>query len=370
MDIFHDVNKPQIEIIELTHEKIRFILSNADLSLANSLRRIMLAEVATIAIELVEFHINNSVLKDEYIAHRLGLIPLESTETEVLKFPRECSCLKGCKSCTVELTLHVKCSEENDTRDVTSRDLISNDPRFVPIHEGPRDPGIMITKLCVGQEIKVKCLAKKGIGKEHAKWSPCSSIGFEYDPYNKLRHTQVSKNENNEDWKTSKNAVYDSPLGDEEVFQFLVTPNKFYFEVESVGSMKPEDIVYNGIKKLIEKISSIQMGLSIGMNAQNENNVTSPSNMSGVEINILDDDQISRDNQKGSSSLSSEEDIWISSSFNRSGFNWSSNQNNRNEIQTNSISLNGTINSTLSSSSKGEELWISSSPNGENEMWT
>jgi len=44
---------------------------------------------------------------------------------------------------------------------VTSKDLVSHDPRFTPITEGPKDAGILIAKLRKGQEIKVKCIAKK-----------------------------------------------------------------------------------------------------------------------------------------------------------------------------------------------------------------
>jgi DNA-directed RNA polymerase II subunit RPB3 len=70
---------PEIEILSLTPSTIKFMLKACDISVANALRRVMIAEVPTMAIDLVYINVNSSVLHDEFLAHRLGLVPLVST---------------------------------------------------------------------------------------------------------------------------------------------------------------------------------------------------------------------------------------------------------------------------------------------------
>jgi DNA-directed RNA polymerase II subunit RPB3 len=177
---------PQIEILELKDDFISFLLYNTDISIANTLRRIMIAEVPTVAIDLVEFEKNNTVLHDEFIAHRLGLIPLTSSKCNKLRYTRDCTCLERCPECSVEFQLSVTCTDEQ-TRDVTSQDLISNDPEIVPIDYSTTkteesNQSILIAKLRKGQELKLLAIAKKGVGKEHAKWNPTSGISFQAEP--------------------------------------------------------------------------------------------------------------------------------------------------------------------------------------------
>lgn len=59
-----------------------------DASIANSFRRILLAEVPTMAIEKVHVFNNTSVIQDEVLAHRLGLIPLKANP-QLFKFKTE-----------------------------------------------------------------------------------------------------------------------------------------------------------------------------------------------------------------------------------------------------------------------------------------
>lgn len=64
---------PKMSVRSLTDDRMEFVLSQTDTSVANALRRTMIAEVATIAVDLVEMETNSSALNDEFIAHRLGL---------------------------------------------------------------------------------------------------------------------------------------------------------------------------------------------------------------------------------------------------------------------------------------------------------
>ena len=68
-----------MNILEHNAESIKFELRETHLSVANALRRVMLSEVPTLAIDLVEIHYNNTVLNDEIITHRL--VSLSSRET-------------------------------------------------------------------------------------------------------------------------------------------------------------------------------------------------------------------------------------------------------------------------------------------------
>ena len=171
---------------------VDFTLRNTCLSFANSLRRAILAEVPTIAIDLVEVSSNTSVLADEFIAHRLGLIPLNSKNVDDVLYTRDCDCDQYCDQCSVTLTLQAKCTGE-EVMKVHARDLVviggaANEWVGRPVITDPARLGAVIAKLRKGQEIRMTCVAKKGIAKEHAKWAPTSAIGFEYDPHNKLKH--------------------------------------------------------------------------------------------------------------------------------------------------------------------------------------
>lgn len=288
---------PTIEILELKSDSITFVLSNTDTSIANSLRRVIISEVPTMAIDLVEIENNSSVLHDEFLAHRLGLIPLRSSTVDYFNYSRDCTCTDQCHKCSVLFTLNVKCSEEQ-TKDVTSDDLqlqLQHDmdqsqehsiSQVVPVHRNS-DSKIIIVKLRKNQELKLTAIAKKGVGKEHSKWSPACVATYQFDPdieINQNRMEELTSAEK-QDWvnscpskvfKFDRNSrrveiekLYRCTYCDEcvkkaqsmsknDLVRISYRNDRFIFTVETTGSLKPEEVVLSALKVLKDKLTLLQ----------------------------------------------------------------------------------------------------------------
>ncbi|KAL2117242.1 hypothetical protein VTJ04DRAFT_9410 [Mycothermus thermophilus] len=253
---------PVVKISQADSVRVKWELSNVDISFANSLRRVMLAEIPTIAIDLVEIEENSSVLADEFIAHRLGLIPLNAEGVDSLLYSRDCDCDGHCEHCSVRLTLHAKCTGDENMH-VFARDLVPTGDRInqvlgTPIITDSEGLGPLILKLRPGQEIKLECIAKKGIAKEHAKWAPSAAIGFEYDPHNKLHHLDLwYESDPKAEWPPSEYAAWEEPPQEGEPFDYDAVPNRFYFNVETAGPLPPDVIISEGIKVLQQKLAGL-----------------------------------------------------------------------------------------------------------------
>ena len=246
----------------------------------------MLAEIPTLSIDLVEIANNTSVLPDEFIAHRLGLIPLNSHNVaRVLDYTRVCDqCDSNCSNCSVTLRLHAKCTTPG-TMMVFARDLAitTQDRKTIdlgtPIIRDPNGNGPLIAKLRQGQELELTCIAKMGIAKEHAKWAPTASIGFEYDPHNKLRHVDYwYENDAKEEWPVDeRNAVWEGEeTAADATFDPDAVPSAFFFDVEGVGTLEPDQIVLEGIRILQEKFAEVIKVLGGAEEANGINGVGSP----------------------------------------------------------------------------------------------
>lgn len=308
---------PKVEVLNLSSQEIKFVLSDTDTSMANTVRRIMIAEVPTLAIDLVEFHENSSVLNDEYLAHRLGLIPLRYSVDgirgvdcqDAFLSHRDCVCYDRCPRCSVEfeLDVHYAPGEDEDggalaPLTVTSKDLVSNNEFVQPAHfleseqDGAQDDGIAIVKLGPNQRLKLKAIARLGISKEHAKWCPVAVATYRFWPVIEVNDRQMStltmeqKQEivdscpdrileldegtgevravenawdictYTEDLKFVQNSMKKRREDDDFV---VVTPStdRFIFNVETTGCMDAEEVVLGALKVLKKRLTYLAQEL-------------------------------------------------------------------------------------------------------------
>ncbi|CAA9959956.1 DNA-directed RNA polymerase protein [Pyrenophora teres f. maculata] len=272
MDYNPEGDSINVRFLEASSQRASFIVQNFNLETANSLRRVMLSEIPTLAIDVVEVLDNTSVLADEFVCHRLGLIPLSSKGVDDLVYSRDCDCEGYCDNCAVVLSLNAKCTG-SEIMKVYARDLViesrtPNDEVGKPVITDSEGTGSCIVKLRRGQAINMRCIAKKGIAKEHAKWAPSAAIGFEYDPANKLHHLDYWHEEDPEkEWPKDEARINldGGPENPDERFDFNAVPTRFFYDVETVGGIDPDQIVTKGIHRLQLKLAEIVQGLNGGI---------------------------------------------------------------------------------------------------------
>ena len=184
-----------LDVISKDSQKIAIKLKGVPLQYANALRRVCLNGVPVFAIDTVDIIENTSVLPDEGLAHRLGLIPLK---TDLSKYNE-----------SDKILLVLDSGESEETRAVLSGELSSEDESVKPVSEK-----IPIVQLAPGQKIKVECYARLGRGTEHAKWN-ASNISM----------------------------LTDTDKDDEKILT-----------VESTGALNPEQIVLEGVQEVSRRV--------------------------------------------------------------------------------------------------------------------
>jgi len=163
--------KMEIRLLDKSGDSVSFLIKNSTPAFVNAVRRNIVEAVPTMAIEDIEFKDNSSILYDEIIAHRIGLIPLK-TDLKSYNLKDGCKCEgKGCARCSVKMALKAK-----GHATVYSEELSSKDPKVKPAF-----PKMPIVKLLKGQELEFEATAVLGTAKEHSKWSPGIAF-YKYKP--------------------------------------------------------------------------------------------------------------------------------------------------------------------------------------------
>lgn len=305
----------RVEVIRLNKEDMEFDMIGVDPSLANAFRRILIAELPTMAIEKVLIANNTSVVQDEVLSHRLGLIPINA-DPRLFDYKSENDDPK--ENNTIVFKLHVRCERGSPRITVKSDELkwlptgsefsletsaaksTSNPKTYTSFHTSqetlhdfskkpiaPCHPDIILAKLGPGQEIELEAHAVKGMGKTHAKWSPVATAWYRMLPEvvllqdvederaEKLVKTcPVNVFDIEDVGNDKKRAIVARPRGctlcrecirEDEFKQDVAlqrVKDHFIFTIESTGALPPEVLFTEAVKILEDKCERVLTELS------------------------------------------------------------------------------------------------------------
>ncbi|KAI1784392.1 insert subdomain of RNA polymerase alpha subunit [Ganoderma leucocontextum] len=284
----------RVSVKRLSQRSVEFDLVGVDASIANAFRRILIAEVPTIAIEDVFVFNNTSVIHDEILSHRLGLIPL-NLDPRLFEF-RPPGGMATDRN-TLVFKLNVKCERAKKapkdapqiTHDVVTTGDLVWEPQgeqaavFASNPPAATNKDIVLAKLAPEQILEIEMHALKGLGKEHAKWSAVATASYRLHPLVVLNpskpvprehagkfakcfspgvvrvgaHGEVCIDERKLRGETMSREVLRHKEFDGCV-ELKRIRDWFIFSVESEGPYTPESLLPEAIKVMRGKIASIR----------------------------------------------------------------------------------------------------------------
>ncbi|WP_459195054.1 DNA-directed RNA polymerase subunit D [Halosimplex sp. J119] len=251
----------EVEFVERGDREARFLVRGITPAFANGIRRAMIADVPTFSIDQLRVVENSSVMFDEQIGLRLGLVPL-TTPADEFEIGDE-----------VTLALDVEGpSREETTETVTaySGDIVSSDGLVEPA-----DDNIPIIDLKAGQRLEVEADAVLDRGREHAKHQGGVAVGYRHlqrvnvvgdkgefadDDPNILRGVIE------EDGELIPTDEFDNDLTERypgKEVEVEDVPNAFVFHVETDGSLTVDDLVVRAIDSLRDRADELRQSVQL-----------------------------------------------------------------------------------------------------------
>ena len=243
----------EVEFIDRSDRKARFLVRGATPAFANGVRRAIIADVPTMSIDTVRMIENSSVMFDEQIALRLGLVPLTTPEDEF----REGE--------SVTLALDVTGPETAYSGDiVTSEALVK-----------PADENIPIIELKEGQRLELEAEAVVGRGKDHAKHQGGVAVGYRHlqrvevvgdRPEHVADEPNVLRGVIEEDGELIPTEEFDHDLSKRypgKEVEVHDVPDAFVFHVETDGSMDVEDLVLRAVDTLYARADELEQAVQL-----------------------------------------------------------------------------------------------------------
>lgn len=270
-----------VVIRELKGNRVELVIKGFSVAYVNAIRRLILSDVPTMAVDFAYFYENNTDVYDEMIAHRLGLVVLKSDEALSKYAPPE-----ACQDseppnpkCFVEIFLDVSLGEDAPTGVyVKASELRISDPQVTPVY--PETP---ITYIAPGQSLRVVAYARLGRGREHAKWSPASLSVLRYTPMVSYDSSKVTEDclKCLSAYPEVVKALKSRGSGVLELYGLVNTgalrycaetsckgavtirydPGILQLIVEGTGALKPERVIYEAIKVLEGKVKTLKSSI-------------------------------------------------------------------------------------------------------------